>query len=50
VWVKILHHPAPLFPSDYPALVTAPLAFAVAVVASLLSPSPRAVPAASAAE
>jgi cation/acetate symporter len=42
VWVKILHHPAPLFPSDDPALVITPAAFVVAIVASLLSPAPRA--------
>ncbi|MEO6340000.1 MAG: cation acetate symporter [Caulobacteraceae bacterium] len=35
VWVKVLHHAAPLFPSDYPALLTAPLALVVAVVVSL---------------
>ena len=29
VWVKVLGHPTPLFPSDYPALISAPLAFAV---------------------
>ncbi len=37
VWVKLLHHPAPLFPSDYPGLLIAPLTFIVAVVSSRLS-------------
>ncbi len=37
VWVKLFHFPAPVFPSDYPALVTAPLAFATAVLVSLWS-------------
>jgi cation/acetate symporter len=31
VWVKILGHAAPVFPSDYPTLVTVPLAFLVAI-------------------
>ena len=35
VWVKVLGHAAPLFPSDYPALVSAPLAFLVCWLASL---------------
>lgn len=34
VWVKILGHAAPIFPSDYPSLVTVPLAFAVAILVS----------------
>ena len=29
VWVKVLHHAAAIFPSDYPALVSCPLAFLV---------------------
>jgi cation/acetate symporter len=29
VWVKVLHHPTAIFPSDYPALASAPLAFFV---------------------
>jgi cation/acetate symporter len=41
VWVKVLHHSAPLFPSDYPALLTAPLAFVAAIVVSLAT-KPRA--------
>jgi len=39
VWVKILHHPAPLFPSDYPGLLVMPMAFVVCVLASLAIPS-----------
>lgn len=39
VWVKILHHPAPLFPSDYPGLLVAPLALIVAVAVSLSKPA-----------
>ncbi len=35
VWVKILGHAAPVFPSDYPTLITAPLAFLVAIAVSL---------------
>lgn len=35
VWVKILHNAAPLFPSDYPGLLVAPLACLVAVTLSL---------------
>ena len=41
VWVKLLHHPAPIFPSDYPALLTAPLAFVVAIATSLARPAVR---------
>jgi cation/acetate symporter len=44
VWVKVLGHPAPLFPSDYPALVSSPLAFLVCWLASLAT-QPRAKPA-----
>ena len=35
VWVRVLHHAAPVFPADYPALVSAPLAFVVCWLASL---------------
>ena len=35
VWVRVLHHSAPIFPADYPALVSAPLAFLVCWLASL---------------
>lgn len=34
VWVSALGHAAPIFPSDYPTLLTMPLAFAVAIIAS----------------
>ena len=40
VWVKVLGHHAPLFPSDYPALITAPVALLVAVVVSLMTQEP----------
>ncbi len=40
VWVRLLHNPAPLFPSDYPALLTCPLALITAVVVSLAT-APR---------
>lgn len=40
VWVKILGHAAPVFPSDYPTLITVPLAFAVAIIVSLLGRGP----------
>ena len=35
VWVRVLHHATPIFPADYPALVSAPLAFVVCWLASL---------------
>lgn len=35
VWVKVLGHVETIFPSDYPTLVTAPLAFVVAITVSL---------------
>lgn len=35
VWVGVLGHEAALFPSDYPTLITAPLAFLVAVLVSV---------------
>jgi cation/acetate symporter len=44
VWVKVLHHAAPIFPADYPALVSAPLAFIVCWLASLAT-QPAAKPA-----
>lgn len=43
VWVKILGHAAPVFPSDYPTLVTVPLAFLVAIGVSLAT-RPRLAP------
>ena len=44
VWVKLLHHAAPIFPSDYPGLITAPLAFVVAIAVSLARPASQALP------
>lgn len=41
VWVKILGNAAPVFPSDYPTLVTAPLAFLVAIAVSLATRKSR---------
>jgi cation/acetate symporter len=41
VWVKVLGHPAPIFPADYPALVSAPLAFVTCWLVSLMT-QPRA--------
>ena len=38
VWARILEHGAPIFPSDYPGLLVAPLALIVAVAVSLLGP------------
>lgn len=35
VWVKVLGHEQAIFPSDYPTLVTAPLAFFVVIAVSL---------------
>ena len=40
VWVKLLHHAAPVFPSDYPGLLVAPLTFVVAIAASRLVRGP----------
>lgn len=40
IWVKVLGHAAPIFPSDYPGLLVAPLALAAAVLISLTG-SPR---------
>ncbi len=42
VWVKVLGHPAPIFPLDPPTLVALPAAFIVCVAASLLDRSSRA--------
>lgn len=42
VWVTILGHRAPVFPNDYPALFSMPLAFAVAYVVSVADRSERA--------
>jgi cation/acetate symporter len=41
IQIDILKHPDALFPLRNPALVTVPLAFAVAVVVSLLWPNPQ---------
>ena len=42
VWVKVLGHPSPLFPSDYPALVSSPLAFLVCwLVSSATQPQAK---------
>jgi cation/acetate symporter len=35
VWVKVLHHAAPIFPSDYPGLLVMPVAFVVTIAVSL---------------
>ena len=35
VWVRVLHHPAPVFPADYPALISTPLAFLVCWAVSM---------------
>ena len=40
IWVKVLGHATPLFPFDPPAIVTIPLAFAVAVAVSLATRQP----------
>jgi cation/acetate symporter len=47
VWVRVLHHPAPIFPADYPALISCPLAFLVCWAVSLAT-QPRAAAAAAA--
>ncbi|MNE71261.1 Cation/acetate symporter ActP [compost metagenome] len=39
VWVKVLHHPEAIFPFDYPALFSMPLAFGIAWVVSCLDRS-----------
>ena len=41
VWVKVLGHPTPIFPSDYPALISAPIAFLVCWLVSI-STQPKA--------
>jgi cation/acetate symporter len=45
VWVKVLGHAAPIFPADYPALVSAPIAFVVCWLVSLAT-QPKLAPAA----
>ena len=42
VWVRIFHFAAPVFPYDYPTLISMPLAFVVIVVVSIMDRSPRA--------
>jgi cation/acetate symporter len=44
VWVRVLHHAAPIFPADYPALVSSPLAFLVCWLGSMAT-QPAAKPA-----
>ena len=39
VWVKVLHHSAAIFPSDYPGLLVMPAAFIVTVAVSLATRS-----------
>lgn len=39
IWVKTLGHAAPIFPYDPPAILTMPLAFAIAWLVSVLAPS-----------
>ena len=41
IWVKVLGHAAPIFPYDPPAIVTVPLAFAVAWSVSMLTSGTR---------
>jgi len=41
IWVKTLGYPAPIFPYDPPAILTVPLAFAVAVAVSLTTQPAR---------
>lgn len=41
VWVSVLGNPEPLFPYNYPALFTMPLAFVVIIVGSILDRSER---------
>ena len=45
VWVKILGHATPIFPSEYPGLLVAPIAFLVCVVVSLIDPKRHTAPA-----
>jgi cation/acetate symporter len=42
VWVDLWHHASPIFPLKNPGVISVPLAFAVAIVVSLLSPEPEA--------
>lgn len=42
VWVRIFHFAEPVFPFDYPTLISMPLAFLVIVIVSLIDRSPRA--------
>ena len=37
--MKVLHHAAPIFPSDYPGLLVMPAAFIVTVAVSLATRS-----------
>jgi cation/acetate symporter len=41
VWVKLLGHAQPVFPSEFPALVSLPLAMIAAIVVSLAAPEGR---------
>lgn len=40
VWVGVLGHADPVFPYQYPTIVSMPIAFAVSVAVSLLKPEP----------
>jgi hypothetical protein len=42
VWVAVLHNPAPVFPYQYPTVMSLPLAFAMAIIVSLAWPEKRA--------
>jgi cation/acetate symporter len=42
VWVELLGNPTPIVPLRNPAIISMPAAFAVAVVASLLTREPEA--------
>jgi cation/acetate symporter len=37
IWVKVLGHAAPIFPSDYPALLVAPIGLATSVIVSRMT-------------
>ena len=41
VWVKVLGHAEPVFPSDYSTLISTPVAFAVACIVSMADPRGR---------
>ena len=41
VWVKVLGNPAPIFPAEYPTLITMPLAFVVAWLVSRATAAPE---------